>query len=284
MFSLNKAAPACLALTCLLLTSHNMRADSFNVQTFASGSAVGGTSPDSVEFGNGSLWISYQNGADSAGASGSSTVVRYSTAGSVINSWSIAGNVDGLRIDPSSGLVWALQNNDGNSALTVINPVSNATKAYSYGSSYLANGNSAGRGFDDAVFRNGQVYLSETNPASGTQPVVLKLTTGLSNPPLQVSGLLNSTFNGLNRATGQVQSTTIADSDSLVQTPTGDLALTGEADQEIGVDSQRRYCQPERELRSSARNKRQDDHGKPGRYGIRHFRQWSLLSRRHDRQ
>jgi hypothetical protein len=83
--------------------------------------------PDSVVFGDSSLWVSYQNNADSTGASGSSTVVRYSSSGVVVSTWTIAGNVDGLRIDPT-GQVWALQNQDANSALTVINPVTNATQ------------------------------------------------------------------------------------------------------------------------------------------------------------
>ena len=216
----------------LSVLTNTANAASFTTQVFATGAAVGGTSPDSVEFGDGSLWISYQNGADTTGASGSSTVVRYSPSGAVLNTWSTAGNVDGLRVDPSTGLVWAMQNNDGNSALTVINPVTNATTAYSYGSSYTGNGNSAGRGFDDIVFRNGQMVLSETNPSASTDPIVLRLTTGLSSP-LQVAGILNSGLTGVNLATGKPGSITITDPDSLIQTPSGDLALTGEADQTI---------------------------------------------------
>lgn len=215
-----------------LIGAYSAQAASFQVQVFASGAAINATSPDSVQFGDGSLWIAYQNGADTTGASGSSTVVRYSTSGAVLNTWSIRGNVDGLRIDPASGLVWALQNNDANAALTVINPVTNATTSYSYGASYTANGNSLTRGFDDAVFKNGQVYLSETNPATASDPIVLRLTTGLSSP-LEVAGLLNSTFTGVNLATGHTASTTITDPDSLIQDPNGDLALTGEADKEI---------------------------------------------------
>ncbi len=224
----------CIATTiCVgLICAYPARAASFQVQAFASGAAVNATSPDSVEFGDGSLWIAYQNGADTTGASGSSTVARYSTSGTILSTWSIRGNVDGLRIDPASGLVWALQNNDANAALTVINPVTNGTTSYSYGTSYTANGNSLTRGFDDAVFKNGQVYLSETNPATSSDPIVLRLTTGLSSP-LEVAGLLNSTFTGVNLATRHTASSTITDPDSVIQDPNGDLALTGEADKEI---------------------------------------------------
>ena len=213
-----------------LFTRHE-RAGSITPSVFATGAPVSSTSPDSVFFGDGSLWVSYQNGADSAGASGSSTVVRYTPTGSVVNTWTIAGNVDGLRMAPD-GQVWALQNNDGNSALTVINPLTNATTAFTYGTSYTGNGNSLTRGFDDVQFVNGQTYLSETNPNLGTDPVIVKLTTSLMSP-LQISGILNSTFVGTNIANGTKSSTTITDSDSLVLGPGGDLVLTGEADQQI---------------------------------------------------
>jgi len=203
-------------------------AQSYNVQTFATGTGLGATSPDSVLFGDGSIWISYQNGADSTGLFGSSTVVRYSLSGAIQNTWSIPGNVDGLRVD-HSGLVWALQNNDGNSTLTVINPTTNGTTLYTYGDTYT---NVPNRGFDDAQFLKGNTFLSETNPASPNDAIVVRLTTGLTSP-LQIAGILNSRFTGTNLATGMVGSDTITDSDSLIQTPKGDLALTGEADQQI---------------------------------------------------
>jgi hypothetical protein len=220
-----------MAAGVLALSALHVQASSITASVFATGTPISSTSPDSVVYGDGSLWVSYQNGADSAGASGSSTVVRYGPAGAVINTWTIAGNVDGLRIAPD-GHVWALQNNDGNSALTVINPVTTATAAFTYGSTYTTNGNSLSRGFDDAEFLNGQVYLSETNPNTGTDPVIVKLTTPLASP-LQIAGILNSTFTGTNLATGGQASTTITDSDSLILDPSGDPVLTGEADQEI---------------------------------------------------
>ena len=114
----------------------------------------------------------------------------------------------------------------------VINPVTNNTSAYAYGSSYTANGSSATRGFDDAVFKNGQVYLSETNPGGSRDPVVLRVTSG-SSSPIEVVGLLNSGVTGTNLATGKTGSTTITDPDSLILTPSGDLALTGEADKQV---------------------------------------------------
>jgi hypothetical protein len=117
--------------------------------------------------------------------------------------------------------------------LTVINPITNATTPYSYGNTYT---NVANRGFDDLVFSHGNVFISETNPASGADAVIVKLTTGLHSP-LQISPILNSTFNGTNLATGLPTSVSITDSDSLKLTTAGVLALTGEADQKIAFIS-----------------------------------------------
>jgi hypothetical protein len=61
-----------------LLTLNLHAAPNFSGQTFATGTTLGTTQPDSTCFGLGPAWISYQNGSDSTGLFGSSTVVRYS--------------------------------------------------------------------------------------------------------------------------------------------------------------------------------------------------------------
>jgi hypothetical protein len=91
------------------------------------GQAVNATGPDSITVGGGSIWVSYTNGADSTGLNGSSTVVQYDLNGSIRKTFTIAGSVDGLKIEPKTGLVWALQNQDGNSTLTLIDPKTGIT-------------------------------------------------------------------------------------------------------------------------------------------------------------
>ena len=203
-----------VTVTLLLLSASAAPAAVITESPFATGGAIGATRPDSLSFGDASLWVAYANNSASDGSSGSSTVVRYDLAGNVLHQWSIAGSVDGLKVDPS-GMVWALQNQDANSALTVINPNTNATSSYTYGSTYT---NSAARGFDDVVFTKSNTYLSQTNPAGATDSVVYRLTTGLMSP-LQVAGIL--------------QAGTITDPDSLKLQPNGDLTLTGEGDQTL---------------------------------------------------
>ena len=199
------------------------------ISTFASGNEVNATQPDSIAVSKNSLWVSYGNGADSTGLSGSSTVVRYKRNGKVKarEVYSIPGSVDGLKADPRTGLVWALQNQDGNSTLTLINP---KKQTVSGPISYAVT--SGSHGYDDVVFRLNQVFLSYTNPASPTDPIIQLLENG--SDPLVVTPIVLRGTNATNLATGQTnQPTSQNDPDSLKLTPTGDLMLSSGDDGQL---------------------------------------------------
>jgi len=197
------------------------------VTTFATGNAVNATGPDSINLSRNSVWVSYTNGADSTGLSGSSTIVQYKRNGQVRNTYSIAGSVDGLKVDPRTGLVWALQNQDGNSTLSLIDP-----KAHAVSGPIPYAVTSATQGYDDVVFRGDQVFLSYTNPATPRDPTIQLLQNG-SNP-LVVTPVLLMAATGTNLATGQKnQLTTQNDPDSLKLTPTGDLILSSGDDGQL---------------------------------------------------
>jgi hypothetical protein len=195
---------------------------------FATGAAVNATGPDSIAVGEDSIWVSYSNGADSTGLNGSSTIVQYSRSGKVRQQLSIPGYVDGLKVDPRTGLVWALQNQDGNSTLTLIDPEHGITP-HSPLSYAVA---SSARGYDDVVFRGDQVFLSYTNPTGSTDPTIQLLTNRVS--PLTVTTVLTMGATGTNLATGQAnQPTTQNDPDSMKITPSGDLMLSSAADGQL---------------------------------------------------
>jgi hypothetical protein len=197
------------------------------ITTFATGTAVNATGPDSVALSRNFVWVSYANGADSTGLSGSSTIVQYKLNGEVRHTYSIAGSVDGLKVDPRTGRVWALQNQDGNSTLSLINP-----KAHTVSGPIPYAATSAAQGYDDVVFRGDQVFLSYTNPVAPTDPTIQLLQNG-SNP-LVVTPILLMGATGINLATGQQnQPTTDTDADSLKLTPTGDLMLSSGADGQL---------------------------------------------------
>jgi hypothetical protein len=188
---------------------------------FATGAAVGGTGPDSITDNGTSVWVEYANNSVSTGG-GKSEIVQYSLGGAVEQKYEIAGSVDGLKVDPVTGIVWALQNQDGNSTLSLIDltthhvsgPLKYASPPYIYGSK-------SSRGYDDVAFLDGKVYLSYTNPVHAKDPVLQILDNG-NNP----SGTLTTT----NILTAGQTGIPVPDIDSLKSTPNGQLVLTSEGD------------------------------------------------------
>jgi hypothetical protein len=204
-----------------LLSASAVGAQTVHVSTFARGTDVAATAPDSIAITKNSLWVSYANAADSHGLGGNSTVVEYGLkSGKVRSTYSIPGSVDGLKIDPSTGIVWALQNQDGNSTLTLIDPEEHTvSKAIPYAVK------SATHGVDDVVFRMDQTFVSYTNPVSPTDPTIL-LVQNESNPIVTTPILLENA-KGTDLATGLAnQPTAQSDPDSLKLTPYGDLMLS----------------------------------------------------------
>src|SRR5215469_13178749 len=164
-------------------------APTVSVHTFATGGAVGASQPDSITVADDTVWVQYGNGADSTGAMGSSTIVQYSLSGAPLHTYTVPGLVDGLKFNPTTGMVWALQNNDGNSTLSFINPATGTVSGpLKYASPPYVYGPTSGRGYDDVAFLNGKAYLSYTNPVNPTDPVLQILNQG-NNP----SGTLTTT-------------------------------------------------------------------------------------------
>jgi PEP-CTERM motif len=198
---------------------------------FATGGPVDGTQPDSVTIGNGSVWVEYGNNVDSTGViPGDSTIVQYSTSGAIQHVYSIPGEVDGLKVDPVTGTVWALQNQDANATISLINPTTHVvTGPLKYAAPPYAYGNNPpgppplnnGRGYDDIAFLGGKVYLSYTNPVNPTDSVLQILNNG-DNPTgtLTTTSILTAAQTGI----------PVPDIDSLKSTPNGELVLTSEGD------------------------------------------------------
>lgn len=204
----------------LLFAAQAGHAQSFTSTVFASGSGVSGTQPDSITIGGGHVFVEYGNGTNSSaplGTAGASTIAEYDYAGNAVASFSALGSVDGLRYNPSSNLLYVLQNQDGNPALETIDPTTGLTTKYAYPANFASN---PGRGFDDATFTGGQTFLSYTNPGSG-DAVVYSATLGSGMVSLG-SPVLSYGDPGTAGAAGS----RLTDPDSLDQTPNGSLLLT----------------------------------------------------------
>jgi predicted secreted protein len=195
------------------------------VKTFAA-APNGDSAPDSITTADGTFFVEYGNGADSTGAGGSSTIIQYDKAGNIEHTYSIPGSVDGLKLNPYTGQIWALQNQDGNSTITLIDPKTHKVT----GPLSFANP-SPTSGYDDVVFKGDKVFLSYTNPNGAGDPVLVELLNGdrLSGL-LLTSTILTDGATGFDTVTGKIETVPLSDPDSLKLTPNGDLLLTSGAD------------------------------------------------------
>lgn len=196
-------------------------APSYSASVFAT-APTGSSGPDSVTVAANSVWVGYDGTAlssDGSQPAGFSTVARYSMAGVLQNTYQIAGDVDGLKFDPVSGMMWAAQNQDANSSITLINPVTNTLMPVSYAVK------SATQGVDDLVFTAHGTFLSTTNPSAATDPTLVKVVPGTS--PVQVTTVATAGQTGTNIVTGATNYVpSVVDTDSLKVAPNGDLVQT----------------------------------------------------------
>ncbi len=213
-------------------------ADIQSTSTFAT-APDSAKSPDSITEGKNSIWVEYGNSAKSDGSAGSSTIVQYDLLGTVQNTYTLPGLADGLKVDPATGDVWALQNQDGNSTITLIDPATNQVSApLSYAAPY-AYGADSTRGYDDVAFIGQKVFLSYTNPVNPGDAVIQQLTNGTAPfGSLQTTDVLRLGDTGTNLVTGGTnQPLPVTDPDSLKSLPDGSLILTGEGDKAFTIVS-----------------------------------------------
>jgi sugar lactone lactonase YvrE len=218
-----------LSRTPLLLSSSPITAPGFALTTFAT-SPSGASQPDSIAVDGAHVFVGFGNGVAKDGSDGkSSTIVEYNSTGAILQTFSVPGHNDGLKVDPDTHRVWALQNEDGNPNLVVINPANNTQTEYTFGP--VANGG----GFDDITFLHGQVFLSESAPTKdpNTDPAVVKATLNNANHTVAVTTVLSGNANAFNLVTKQSTTLNLQDPDSMTADRGGNLVLTSQADNEI---------------------------------------------------
>ena len=85
------------------------------------------------------VFVGYGNGVAKDGSDGkSSTIVEYASTGAIVQTFSVPGHNDGLKVDPATHLVWALQNEDANPNLVIINPTAGTETQYTFAAAPLA--------------------------------------------------------------------------------------------------------------------------------------------------
>jgi hypothetical protein len=190
----------------------------------------GYTQPDSIVQWKNSILVGFQNHVAKDGTDGlSSTIVQYSLDGTVQRTFTVPGHNDGLRVVGEDHL-WAVQNEDANPNLVVIDLESGEEKLYTFAPTVHQGG------YDDIVVKNGQVYITASNPTvngSGINvfPALVRAT--LHGDMVDVEPVLGGNDSAIDIPTGETVTLNLTDPDSLTIDPKGNIVLDSQGDSEL---------------------------------------------------
>jgi hypothetical protein len=200
----------------------------YTVSTFATSVAGVYFQPDSIAVRGNHIFIGFGNGGAPDGSDGkSSTIVEYDSNGDVITTYSVKGHNDGLKVNPLTRDVWAMQNEDGNPSLVIIDPDDHSKKLYAFGPT------PHGGGYDDIAFRGHDVFFSASNPKRNpnTAPAIVRAE--FHGSMINVSPVLVGTATATDIPTDSPVTLNLQDPDSMKFDPFGDLVLDSQADGEL---------------------------------------------------
>jgi len=193
-------------------------------------SANGYSQPDSIVQWRDSVVVGFQNHVAKDGSDGKlSTIVQYCLTGEVQRIFSVPGHNDGLRLVGEDNL-WALQNEDANPNLVVINLGSGQMTMFTFAPTVH------GGGFDDMVVKDGQVFMTASNPnlnAQGVNVFPALVTASLSGSTVVVEPVLNGNGNATDIPSGTSLQLNLTDPDSVTIDPRGNLVLDSQVDGEL---------------------------------------------------
>jgi hypothetical protein len=203
----------------------------FKLSIFAQSVPGSYTQPDSIAVNGSHVFIGFGNGVAKDGTDGkSSTIVEYGLDGTKVQTFSVLGHNDGLKFDPATGLLWALENEDGNPSLIVIDTNTGNQTTYSFPLPTPHGG-----GYDDIVFRNGTVYLTASNPQSNPNTAPAVVSAQLSGTSVVLTPVLMGNDSVTNITTGSSATLNLQDPDSMILAPNGDLIVDSQADDECVI-------------------------------------------------
>jgi hypothetical protein len=204
-------------------------APGYSISVFAP-SLAGTSAADSVEVIGNDVYVGYGNGGAPDGSGGAvSTIAEYNSSGQLLNTTTVVGHNDGLRYDASTGQIWAIQNEDANTNVVLITPGTLAKSAP------ISLTSVNGGGFDDALFQNGQAFLSASNPANNPNaaPAIVSATLNGSNTAVTTTPALAGNASATLLNNGTTTTLNLQDPDSLSQTIGGVAVLTSQGDSQL---------------------------------------------------
>jgi sugar lactone lactonase YvrE len=205
--------------------------DGYTVSLFTNSTKY--TQPDSVIVDGSHVFIDYQNGAAKDGSDNlKSTIVEYDMNGKELKTYICPGHSDGMRMDPTTKLIWVTSNEDGNPKMETIDPASGTVTPYVFAAP------PHGGGYDDVYFLNGSAYIAASNPnvnSNGVNvfPAVDKMT--LSNGKVNLTPILMGNATAIDTTTTPNSKVSLneVDPDSLTVDTKGNLILIDQGGLEI---------------------------------------------------
>jgi hypothetical protein len=199
----------------------------YTLGTFKGIPPTGATNPDdiSVSADGADLWVGYGNTALPDGTSGSSNLVEYDiSTGAMLQNVTIPGHIDGLKVDPATGEVWADINEDAKPTVVIVNPKNGKVQTFKVSSSLITGG------LDDLVFSGtDSAFVTASSQTDTTTPVIVEISLKekkKNSSPTVASVLSGAPATVWNVVTNKAETgDTIADPDSMTLDPAGELVL-----------------------------------------------------------
>lgn len=217
----------------------------YQLRVFATGGTL--TNPDDITRMGDVIYVAYQNGTQTTGGGGDSTVVAYLPDGTQAGSWSLAGHCDGLTADRD--LVIATVNEDANSSLYTIRPNARPDRQLRHYTYSPDPATLSGGGTDAISIVDGKILISASNPSpttSGGSTFAGPAVYAAKIPPRGSIATMTPVFYDNSPATdavtGQQADMNLSDPDSNATVPEqsprfgGDFMLDSQADSELVFD------------------------------------------------
>jgi hypothetical protein len=203
-------------------------APGYSLSVFA-GPLSGSSAPDSITTAGNDVFVGYGNGGAPDGSGGAtSTIAEYSKGGALLGTLTVVGHNDGLKYDAATGQLWALQNEDANPNLVLINPTTlTAPPPLSF------SGAPHGGGYDDIAFGPAGTFISASNPANNPNTAPAIVSASIGGGVVNVTGVLNGTATATVINGGGTTTLNLQDPDSMTFAPSGALVLDSQADHQL---------------------------------------------------
>lgn len=190
------------------------------------------SAPDSIAVLHDHVFVGYGDGHDPAGNDGlSSQIVEYTMDGNMVRVFNVLGHSDGLKVDPRTHLLWALQNEDANARLVILDPESGERKVFILGTG------PHGGGYDDITFRGCQTFISASNPANSPNTAPAIVSAHIAGNRIDLDPVLAGNASAIDIPTGQTAQLNLQDPDSMTLDPLGNIVLDSQGDQELIIVS-----------------------------------------------